>query len=160
MASLQRPAWRSTRAQPAVGSGAIGAALCPTGAGAQGRLREQNPAGAPQRHAETERPAAHGAWSVVTDSGAGAGDPGEGCPQQISLMHQLTYALMDAFSHSKGHGTVDGTGNPPLPLEDLRFVGSGLVRPECVLANAAGDLFTADWRGGVAHLRPDGSRAL
>ena len=47
-----------------------------------------------------------------------------------------------------------------LPLEDVRFVGSGLVRPECVLANAAGDLFTADWRGGVAHVRPDGTQAL
>lgn len=67
---------------------------------------------------------------------------------------------MDAFSHSKSHGAVAGTDNPPLPFEDLRFVGSGLVRPECVLANAAGDLFTADWRGGVAHLRPDGSQAL
>ena len=39
-------------------------------------------------------------------------------------------------------------------------LGSGLVRPECVLATRAGDLFTADWRGGVAHLRPDGSQAL
>jgi sugar lactone lactonase YvrE len=29
-----------------------------------------------------------------------------------------------------------------------------------VLANAAGDLFTADWRGGVAQLRVDGSQAL
>ena len=48
----------------------------------------------------------------------------------------------------------------PLPLEQLSFAGSGLVRPECVLANAAGDLFTADWRGGVAHLRADGSQAL
>ena len=27
------------------------------------------------------------------------------------------------------------------------------MRPECVLATAAGDLYTADWRGGVAHLR-------
>jgi len=47
-----------------------------------------------------------------------------------------------------------------LSLGDLAFVGEGLVRPECVLANAAGDLFSADWRGGVAHLRPDGSQAL
>jgi hypothetical protein len=39
-------------------------------------------------------------------------------------------------------------------------VGSGLVRPECVLANAHGSLYTADWRGGVAHIRPDGSQAL
>jgi sugar lactone lactonase YvrE len=42
----------------------------------------------------------------------------------------------------------------------LSFVGEGLVRPECVLANAAGGLFTADWRGGVAHLQPDGRQAL
>jgi len=48
----------------------------------------------------------------------------------------------------------------PLSLDALSFVGQGLVRPECVLATAAGDLFTADWRGGVAHLRPDGSQAL
>ncbi len=45
-----------------------------------------------------------------------------------------------------------------LPL--LAFIGAGLVRPECVLATAAGDLYTADWRGGVAHLRPDGSQTL
>jgi sugar lactone lactonase YvrE len=49
----------------------------------------------------------------------------------------------------------------PVPaLEALRFVGQGLERPECVLATRAGDLYTADWRGGVAHLRPDGSQAL
>lgn len=48
----------------------------------------------------------------------------------------------------------------PLALEELRFVGEGLSRPECVLATSAGDLFTADWRGGVAHLRADGSQAL
>ncbi len=45
-----------------------------------------------------------------------------------------------------------------LPL--LAFIGAGLVRPECVLATAAGDLYSADWRGGVAHLRPDGSQTL
>lgn len=45
-------------------------------------------------------------------------------------------------------------------LDGLHFVGSGLVRPECVLANAAGDLYVADWRGGVAHIRPDGTQAL
>jgi hypothetical protein len=42
----------------------------------------------------------------------------------------------------------------------VRERSTGVVRPECVLANAAGDLFTADWRGGVAHLRPDGSQVL
>lgn len=42
----------------------------------------------------------------------------------------------------------------------LAFAGNGLVRPECVLATHGGDLYCADWRGGVAHLRPDGSQTL
>lgn len=42
----------------------------------------------------------------------------------------------------------------------LGWLGHGLVRPECVLATAGGDLYTADWRGGVAHRRPDGTQAL
>jgi len=50
--------------------------------------------------------------------------------------------------------------HPSIHPQSLAFVGEGLVRPECVLANAAGDLFTADWRGGVVHLRPDGSQRL
>lgn len=49
---------------------------------------------------------------------------------------------------------------PAIALQSLRFVGSELSRPECVLATARGDLFTADWRGGVAHVRPDGTQAL
>lgn len=47
-----------------------------------------------------------------------------------------------------------------LSLEDVSLLGSGLSRPECVLATAKGGLFTADWRGGVAHLKPDGTQAL
>ena len=47
---------------------------------------------------------------------------------------------------------------PVAPLEQLRQIGTGLVRPECVLATAGGDLYSADWRGGVAHIRPDGSQ--
>ncbi len=45
-------------------------------------------------------------------------------------------------------------------LPDLLPLGAGLQRPECVLATARGDIFTADWRGGVAHQRADGSTAL
>lgn len=48
----------------------------------------------------------------------------------------------------------------PISLDSVQWVGAGLVRPECVLATASGDLFTADWRGGVAHIRPDGSQDL
>lgn len=55
----------------------------------------------------------------------------------------------------------DGTpAAPRLSLDALGFVGAGLQRPECVLATAGGELFTADWRGGVVHQRADGSQAL
>jgi len=47
-----------------------------------------------------------------------------------------------------------------LSLSDVSLLGKGLSRPECVLATAKGDLFTADWRGGVAHLKPDRTQAL
>ncbi len=47
-----------------------------------------------------------------------------------------------------------------LHLADVRWTGAGLVRPECVLATASGDVYTADWRGGVAHTRSDGSQSL
>ncbi len=50
--------------------------------------------------------------------------------------------------------------NSQLSLHDVQWTGSGLVRPECVLATAAGDLFSADWRGGVAHIKSDGSQHL
>jgi sugar lactone lactonase YvrE len=45
-------------------------------------------------------------------------------------------------------------------LAALQWTGRVLQRPECVLATAAGDLYTADWRGGVAHIAPDGSQSL
>jgi sugar lactone lactonase YvrE len=46
-------------------------------------------------------------------------------------------------------------GLAPIGLDQLRFVGGGLVRPECVLATRAGVLYSADWRGGVAMTSPD-----
>ncbi|HEV7267901.1 MAG TPA: SMP-30/gluconolactonase/LRE family protein [Falsiroseomonas sp.] len=47
-----------------------------------------------------------------------------------------------------------------IDLHDVSFHGSGLVRPECVLVAADGGVFTADFRGGVAALAPDGSHRL
>jgi sugar lactone lactonase YvrE len=49
---------------------------------------------------------------------------------------------------------------PLIDLDAITFHGAGLSRPECVLATRSGDLYTADWRGGVAHLRPDGAQSL
>ena len=39
-------------------------------------------------------------------------------------------------------------------------VGTDLQRPECVLAQSDGTLWTADARGGVMRIRPDGSQEL
>jgi sugar lactone lactonase YvrE len=62
-------------------------------------------------------------------------------------------------STSLGHPLEPGEDHR-LRVTDVQWVGTGLVRPECVLATAAGDLFSADWRGGVAHICPDGSQRL
>ena len=43
---------------------------------------------------------------------------------------------------------------------DLEQVGSGLARPECVLATASGRLFVSDRRGGVQEIGPDGRQRL
>jgi sugar lactone lactonase YvrE len=60
-------------------------------------------------------------------------------------------------------GTVSPTASLAefrIAPESLRFLGSGLKRPECVLATGAGNLYTADWRGGVAVTAPDGTHTL
>ena len=40
----------------------------------------------------------------------------------------------------------------------ITLTGTGLRRPECVLAQPSGDLWVADLGGGVLHIRPDGSQ--
>jgi sugar lactone lactonase YvrE len=56
---------------------------------------------------------------------------------------------------------------PPNPLKGwqvdlsaIRQVGHDLSRPECILAERDGSLWAADSRGGVMHIRPDGSQKL
>ena len=56
---------------------------------------------------------------------------------------------------------------PPNPLKGwqvdpstIRSVGYDLSRPECILAERDGSLWAADSRGGVMHIRPDGSQNL
>jgi len=43
-------------------------------------------------------------------------------------------------------------------LENLQYAGNELQRPECILAEPDGSLWVADSRGGVVHLRPDGTQ--
>jgi sugar lactone lactonase YvrE len=44
--------------------------------------------------------------------------------------------------------------------KDIKYVGHDLQRPECILAERDGTLWSADARGGVMHIRPDGSQTL
>src|SRR4030095_8209155 len=60
-------------------------------------------------------------------------------------------------------GTVAVTRNPVLDFgidkSALRYVGCGLQRPECILAEPDGTLWSADARGGVVRLA-NGSQQL
>ncbi len=44
-----------------------------------------------------------------------------------------------------------------LSLDQIETVGRGLRRPECVLCTASGNIYCADWGGGVTWLKPDGA---
>lgn len=44
--------------------------------------------------------------------------------------------------------------------EDIKYIGHDLERPECILAERNGTLWSADGRGGVVRINPDGSQEL
>ena len=56
--------------------------------------------------------------------------------------------------------TAEQVTHSPISVAALQAVGSGLERPECVLCTARGDVYTADWRGGVVRIAPDGTQTL
>ena len=43
---------------------------------------------------------------------------------------------------------------------DLRYIGEDLQRPECILAEPDGTLWSADARGGVMKISPDGHQEI
>lgn len=44
-------------------------------------------------------------------------------------------------------------------LDEIGSVGKDLKRPECVLCNAAGDIFVSRWEGGgITQIKPDGTQ--
>jgi len=47
-----------------------------------------------------------------------------------------------------------------LEKEGLQYIGRDLQRPECILAEPDGSLWSADAHGGVVHLWPDGRQEL
>ena len=54
--------------------------------------------------------------------------------------------------------------NPILDFQvdpaDIQYTGNGLQRPECILAEPDGTLWSADARGGVVKILPDGSQEI
>lgn len=58
----------------------------------------------------------------------------------------------------KRAASVHAGAGARVTFESLQPVGTGLHRPECVLCTEAGDLFVADWRGGVLRIGADGSQ--
>src|ERR1700743_726575 len=54
--------------------------------------------------------------------------------------------------------------NPVLRFEldksAIRYIGSDLQRPECILAERDGTLWSADARGGVVKISPDGRQEI
>ena len=44
--------------------------------------------------------------------------------------------------------------------ESIRYIGHDLQRPECILAERDGTLWSADARGGVMRISPDGSQQI
>lgn len=57
----------------------------------------------------------------------------------------------------KGVNPIDGFVVDPAVI---KYIGQDLQRPECILAERDGSLWSADARGGVMHIRPDGSQRL
>jgi gluconolactonase len=47
-----------------------------------------------------------------------------------------------------------------IDAEKLEYIGEGLQRPECILAEKDGTLWSADSRGGVVRLRHDGTQQI
>ncbi|NTI78519.1 SMP-30/gluconolactonase/LRE family protein [Rhizobium rhizogenes] len=50
--------------------------------------------------------------------------------------------------------------NWQLDRASIRYIGEGLERPECILAEPDGTLWSADGRGGVVRIDADGSQTL
>jgi sugar lactone lactonase YvrE len=59
---------------------------------------------------------------------------------------------------------MSGQRNPILDFgidkNAIRYIGHDLQRPECILAERDGTLWSADARGGVVRISPDGSQSI
>lgn len=58
---------------------------------------------------------------------------------------------------SKIPNPIDGFA---VDRSQIRYIGSGLQRPECILAERNGAIWTADARGGVVRIAEDGTQSV
>lgn len=47
-----------------------------------------------------------------------------------------------------------------IDIDTIEFVGTGIARPECVLATSVGDLYVCDRRGAFTRIEPNGRQTL
>jgi sugar lactone lactonase YvrE len=64
---------------------------------------------------------------------------------------------MTLIRHSKGPNPLTGF---QVDVSNIGHIGHELRRPECILAERDGTLWSADARGGVMRIAPDGSQRL
>lgn len=64
---------------------------------------------------------------------------------------------MTQIRHSAGRNPLKGFQVDPTTIQTI---GTGLQRPECILAESNGILWSADARGGVMRIEPDGRQQL
>ena len=63
-------------------------------------------------------------------------------------------------ARSGGRGDENLLRGWPVDRDAIAFVGRDLQRPECILAEPDGTLWSADARGGVMRIEPDGTQEL
>lgn len=56
--------------------------------------------------------------------------------------------------------TTNPLDNFSLNPNDIKYIGEDLQRPECILAERDGTLWSADARGGVVRIASDGTQQL
>jgi gluconolactonase len=58
------------------------------------------------------------------------------------------------------HHTINPLKNWQVNRDEIKFIGNDLQRPECILVEKDGTVWTADARGGVMKINTDGSQQL
>lgn len=72
----------------------------------------------------------------------------------------LLYKLLEYLLMYIQHRNINPIKNWKVNREEIQFLGHDLQRPECILTEPNGTIWTADARGGVMKINPNGSQVL